>query len=45
LGGAAVFAQFATWAKVCQPDEVASCWMISTGIIASVAPSTAGSNG
>ena len=32
-------------AKVFHPSEVASAWMMSTGIIDSVATSTTGSNG
>jgi hypothetical protein len=37
--------QFAVWAKVFQPAEVASRSMMSTGIIASIATMTIGSNG
>ena len=41
----AQISQFATSAKVVHVSEVASAWMMITGIIASVATSTAGSNG
>ena len=37
--------QFAVCANACQPSDFASRSTISTGIIASVAPSTKGSNG